>query len=43
MMFFTLAGAQFGKNKLLTAMMIGLYVLVLFLLGMKMRNKWLKE
>lgn len=41
MMFFTLAGAQFGKNQLLTAMMIGLYVLVLFLLGMKMRNKWL--
>ncbi|MFJ7736200.1 TVP38/TMEM64 family protein [Lysinibacillus sp. NPDC097287] len=40
MLAFTLAGAQFGKNQLLTGTMIGLYVLVIFLIGLKIRNKW---
>ncbi|KOS68674.1 hypothetical protein AEA09_09050 [Lysinibacillus contaminans] len=40
MMAFTLAGAQFEENQYLTGMMIVLYVLVIFLLGLKLKNKW---
>lgn len=40
MLAFTLAGAQFRKNQLLTGLMIGLYVLVIFLIVLKIRNKW---
>ncbi|MEG0260678.1 MAG: TVP38/TMEM64 family protein [Lysinibacillus sp.] len=40
MLAFTIAGAQFGKNQVVTGIMIGLYIIVLFLLGLKIRNKW---
>ena len=42
MMAFTLAGVQFEKNQFLTGMMIVLYVVVIFLLGLKLKNKWKK-
>lgn len=40
MMAFTLAGAHFDKHQYLTGMMVVLYVFVLFLLGLKLKNKW---
>ena len=40
MMAFTLAGSQFEENQYVTGMMIVLYVIVLFLLGSKIRKKW---
>ncbi|MFJ7953870.1 VTT domain-containing protein [Lysinibacillus sp. NPDC096418] len=40
MLAFTLRGARFGKNQLLIGIMIGLYVIVIFLIGLKLRNKW---
>lgn len=40
MLAFTLAGAQFGRNMYLTGIMIALYVFVLFLLGLKLKENW---
>lgn len=40
MMAFTLAGSRFEENQYITGMMIGLYVIMLVLLGLKVRNKW---
>lgn len=40
MLAFTLAGSQLEKNQYITGMMIVLYVIVIFLLGSKVRNKW---
>lgn len=40
MMAFTLAGSQFEENQYITGMMIVLYVIVIVLLGSKVRTKW---
>lgn len=40
MIAFTLAGTQFEENQYVTGMMIGLYVIVIVLIGFKVRNKW---
>lgn len=42
MMAFTLAGSQFKENQYITGMMIGLYVIVIILLGSKIRTKWIR-
>lgn len=43
MMAFTLAGAQFKNNPFLIGMMVVLYALVIFLFGLKVKNKWMGE